>query len=80
LARSWADVAENGAALELIGAFGVAKAFTTGGAAGQTYEPTIAIFEANLEGVTFHTPVGRRLAEEGRLYAQQSLERLSREL
>jgi uncharacterized protein len=31
--------------LELLGAFGIAKAFTTGGARGQSYEETVEIFE-----------------------------------
>ena len=66
--------------IELVGAFGVAKAFTVGGARGQTLEETADIFEHNLGRVEFRTPVGRRLAEEGRVYANQFLARLREEL
>lgn len=66
--------------LELLGAFGIAKAFTTGGARGQSYEETAAIYEQQyLDPVEFQTPVGRRLAEEGRAYAKAFLARLRQE-
>jgi uncharacterized protein len=66
--------------LELLGAFGIAKAFTTGGARGQCYEDTADIYEKRyLDRVHFRTPVGRRLADEGRAYARAFLERLRRE-
>jgi uncharacterized protein len=67
-------------ALETLGAFGVAKAFTTGGARGQTYEETASIFERRLAQATFHTPRGLDLAEEGRAYAAAFLRRLEAEL
>jgi hypothetical protein len=67
--------------VELLGAFGIAKAFTVGGARGQSYEETADIFEHRyLEAVEFRTPAGRRLAEEGREYAREFLRRLRCEL
>lgn len=65
--------------IELLGAFGVAKTFTVGGARGQTYEETIGHFERNLARVEFRTPAGQRLAEEGREYGRAFVERLKRE-
>jgi hypothetical protein len=64
--------------VELLGAFGVAKAFTKGGAEGQTYEETLATFERNLAGVEFRTPRGRQLAADGRAYAHSFIARLPR--
>lgn len=67
--------------VEMLGAFGIAKAFTTGGAAGQSYEETADIFEYRyLNKVAFRTPVGKRLAEEERAYTKEFLRRLRREL
>ena len=67
--------------LEILGAFGVAKAFTVGGARGQTYSETVDIYEKEyLDGVEFRTPAGRRLAVEGRDYARAFLSRLKQEL
>lgn len=43
---------------EVTGAFGIAKAFTVGGAYGQSYEETLTIFEENVEKLDFKTPVG----------------------
>lgn len=66
--------------LELLGAFGIAKAFTTGGARGQSYEETVAIYEGRyLDRIQFRTPEGQRLAAEGRAFAKAFLERLRRE-
>ena len=66
--------------LELLGAFGIAKAFTTGGARGQLIEESADIFEHQyLDKVEFQTPNGRRLAKEGREYAKEFLQRLRRE-
>ena len=66
--------------LGLLGAFGIAKAFTTGGAHGQTYEETVEIFEGRwLDRVQFLTPAGQRLAVEGRAYVKAFLERLRSE-
>ena len=67
-------------AMETIGAFGIAKAFTKGGSEGNTYEETIAVYERNLERAEFSTPRGRELALEGREYARQFLARLGGEL
>lgn len=65
---------------ELLGAFGVAKAFTRGGADGQSYEETLTIFERNLRRVRFRTPRGRALAEEGLRYGEAFIARLRQEL
>ncbi|WP_157683283.1 HD domain-containing protein [Microlunatus soli] len=64
----------------MLGAFGVAKAFTKGGAAGQSYEQTMAIFDQNLARVRFRTPRGRASAEVGRAYARSFLDQLRVEL
>ncbi len=67
--------------LELLGALGIAKAFTTGGARGQRIEESAAIFEEQyLDRVAFRTPRGERLADEGRAYVKAFLGRLRREL
>ena len=66
--------------VELLGAFGVAKAFTAGGARGQTLEETARIYATRyLDKITFRTPVARQLAEEGKRYAREFLERLEKE-
>ena len=67
--------------VELLGAFGIAKAFTKGGAEGQSYEVTADIFEQQfLDRVVFKTPEGKRVAAEGRAYAKAFLRRLRSEL
>jgi len=67
--------------VELLGALGIAKAFTTGGSRGQRYHETVKIFETGvLDRVTFRTPAGRTLAEEGRAYVKAFLRRLEVEL
>jgi uncharacterized protein len=67
--------------VEMFGALGVAKAFTTGGARGQAYEVTADIFEHRyLDRVEFRTPAGKRIAEERKTYARQFLARLRAEL
>ena len=43
---------------EVLGPFGIAKAFTVGGARGQSYEQTADIFSSNIEKVVFKTPAG----------------------
>ena len=55
---------------EVTGPFGIAKAFAVGGALGQTYEQTLAIFKANIDKVTFRTPAGRETYEPRKKYAQ----------
>jgi uncharacterized protein len=65
--------------VEILGAFGIAKAFTTGGAKGQSFEETAEILERFLNKVVFQTPVGKRLAEEGRAYVKEFLRRLRKE-
>ena len=67
--------------VELFGAFGIAKAFTKGGAEGQSYEETADIFEHQfLDAVEFKTPVGQRVATEKRAYTKEFLARLRAEL
>jgi uncharacterized protein len=67
--------------VELLGAFGIAKAFTTGGARKQTYEETADIFEYQyLDRVAFITPMGKRLAEEKRAYTKEFFKQLRSEL
>ncbi len=67
--------------LELLGAFGIAKAFTTGGAYQQIYEETADIFEYQyLDKVEFITPMGKRIAKEKRIYTKEFLKQLRSEL
>ena len=67
--------------IELLGAFGIAKAFTTGGAKKQTYEQTADIFEDQyLDKVEFLTPVGKRMAKEKRTYTKEFMKQLRKEL
>jgi uncharacterized protein len=66
--------------IELLGAFGIAKAFTVGGSLGQTFAETAEIFENRyLNTVKFCTPAGKRMAEEGIAYAKAFLTRLKNE-
>lgn len=66
--------------VEVLGAFGIAKAFTTGGARGQTYEMTADIFETNLNQIVFRTPEGQRQGKEKMTYALDFLSKLRKEL
>jgi uncharacterized protein len=66
-------------AIEVLGAFGIAKAFTTGGARGQSYEQTIERYTRFLDETRFVTPVGRMLAQDGRAYARAFLRRFKAE-
>lgn len=66
---------------ELLGAFGIAKAFTKGGAEGQSFEETADIFEHQyLDKIEFRTPAGKRLSDEGRQYVKEFLSCLRDEL
>lgn len=66
--------------IEILGAFGIAKAFITGGAKGQTIEETAHTFEYQyLDKVIFQTPVGKRLADERKEYTKEFLIRLQNE-
>jgi uncharacterized protein len=63
-----------------LGAFGIAKAFTTGGAKGQSIEETASIFEQQyLDKVIFQTPVGKQMADERKNYTKEFLMRLHTE-
>ena len=67
--------------VKILGAFGIAKAFTTGGAYNQTYEETADIFKYQyLDRVEFVTPMGKRLAEEKKAYTKKFLKQLRSEL
>jgi hypothetical protein len=67
--------------VELFGALGIAKAFTTGGAQGQSYLQTLAILENQyLDRVVLKTPAGREIADRDRSYVKAFLRRLEREL
>ena len=65
---------------EVLGPFGIAKAFTVGGSRGQTYEQTADIFARNIVNVVFKTPAGIKLYEPRRLYAIDFLNKLRNEL
>lgn len=65
----------------MVGAFGIAKAFTTGGAKGQNYEETIKIFENDfLEKIEFKTALGRKIANKRKDYTREFLNILKTEL
>jgi|GEM_PF-1761611 len=67
--------------VELLGVFGIAKAFTKGGAEGQSYEETADIFEHQfLDVIEFRTPVGKQIASEKRAYTKDFFARLRAEL
>ncbi|GAA1119233.1 hypothetical protein [Kitasatospora arboriphila] len=66
--------------LEAVGAFGIAKAFTTGGARGQHYEETIERARYFIDRPVFRTPAGRRMAAARRAYAHAFLDDLEAEL
>jgi uncharacterized protein len=72
-------IVHDGNAVEVLGAFGIAKAFTTGGARGQSYEQTVERYEEFLDRARFVTPVGQMLAREGRAYARAFLDRFKTE-
>ncbi len=66
---------------ETLGALGIAKAFTTGGARAQGYETTLDVFEKSILPKTkFLTPVGRKLAADADSFTRDFLARLRREL
>lgn len=65
---------------EVTGPFGIAKAFTVGGARGQRYAQTLDIFAANLAALRFRTPAGRALYEPRKAYAAAFIEELRRDL
>lgn len=67
--------------IELLGAFGIAKAFTTGGAKGQNYEETIRIFENDyLEKIEFKTALGKKISDKRKDYTREFLNILRTEL
>ena len=65
---------------EVTGPFGIAKAFTVGGAHGQRYEQTLDIFAANLEALRFRTPAGQALYEPRKAYAAAFIQDLRGDL
>jgi uncharacterized protein len=67
--------------IEILGAFGIAKAFTMGGVLGQKYEETADYYEFKTLGeAEFQTPTVRRMFKEGHKYALEFLRRLRKEL
>ncbi|WP_035851089.1 HD domain-containing protein [Kitasatospora azatica] len=66
--------------LEAVGAFGIAKAFTTGGARGQHYEESIERARFFIDQPVFRTRLGKDLAVERRAYAHSFLDVLEAEL
>ena len=65
--------------LEVIGAFGIAKAFTKGGAEGQSHEETISHYRRFLDAARYFTATGRSVEPERRAYAQAFLTRFADE-
>ena len=65
---------------EAIGAFGIAKAFTTGGARGQRIEETLQLARRFIDRPVFRTPRAQQLAAARRAYAHAFLDDLEREL
>ncbi|WP_152628068.1 hypothetical protein [Streptacidiphilus neutrinimicus] len=65
---------------EAIGPFGIAKAFTTGGARGQRIEETLRLARVFVDRPVFRTSTARRLAPARRAYAHSFLDELEREL
>lgn len=74
------DIIHDANNLERVGALGIAKAFTVGGARHQTYEETIGYCTRNLLEASFKTPAAQKIAEEAREFAANFLKRLEREL
>ena len=66
-------------AVEVVGAFGIAKAFTKGGAEGQSYEDTVRIYSANLAQLRFFTPKGQEIHRERAEFARDFLDRFHNE-
>jgi len=73
-------IVHDAAALEMLGAFGIAAAFTQGGVEGRTYDETMVAHERFLERTEFKTPRGLELSVEGREYARRFMGRLRTEL
>ncbi len=65
---------------EVTGPFGIAKAFTVGGARGQSYERTLEIFERNLDKATFRTSAARAAYAPRKVYAHAFIKALRADL
>ncbi len=65
---------------EALGAFGIAKAFTTGGARSQRIEETLRLARQYVDRPVFRTRYAQRTAAERRAYAHAFLDDLEREL
>lgn len=74
------QIVHDASALEMLGAFGIAAAFTQGGVDGHSYEEIMVAHERFLERTDFKTPRGRELSLGGREYARQFMVQLRTEL
>ncbi len=67
--------------VKTLGVFWIAKAFTTGGAKGQSLEETINFFENQFhDKVVFQTPAGKLWKRKKKTYTKEFLKRLKAEL
>lgn len=73
------QIVQDANALEVVGAFGIAKTFLKGGYEHQSYEQTLALYCRFLDEVRFLTPAGQRIAQERRAFAEAFLERFTAE-
>lgn len=67
------------AALETVGAIGVARAFTSGGRSGQSISQSIAVLRSTLDSVEFLTPPARRLGVRRIVYTRRFLKEMEEE-
>jgi hypothetical protein len=65
--------------LEVVGAFGIAKTFTKGGAEGQSYEETISYYRGFLDAARFYTTAARAVEADRRAFAEAFLARFADE-
>ena len=73
-------IVHDASAIELMGAFGIAAAFTQGGAEGRSFEETMVAHQRFLERTDFKTPRGQELSLGGREFARKFFARLRSEL
>ncbi|MBN2041103.1 MAG: hypothetical protein JW864_13755 [Spirochaetes bacterium] len=67
--------------LEILGAFGIAKVFTTGGVKGLHIDETLDLFENEyLNKMDFYTPAGKELAKSRMTFTTKFIAQLRKEL